>query len=218
MSEPGTPVEPTPGAVPPRRDLSVRITLVLVTLVLVALAVLFAVSVLPRWWAHRVGAVVDGTFSAGIFAGLTCGVVFTAIPLLMLRRVVARHASVVTRVVWLVLAALFAAPNLTTLAIVIGTGNAAHAAERTFDVEAPGFRGATAVGAVIGVVFVVLLWILLAGRRRGRRRLRETEAELQELRLQAQRRDAEASSGRRAANGDGQRDAEPRDESRSDPA
>ena len=158
-----------------------KIVLVLITVVLLALAALLAVTWLPRWWAQRVGGVVDGAISTGVFAGLTCGVVFTAIPLLLLRRVFAWHRGGVTsRVVWLLLAAVVAAPNLTTLAIVLGNGNAAHAAERTLDVEAPAFRTSTAVGAGIGVAAVLLWWMLLAGGRRRRRQLEQLKAEVRD--------------------------------------
>jgi glucan phosphoethanolaminetransferase (alkaline phosphatase superfamily) len=135
-----------------------------------------AVSFLPRWWAQRVGQVSDGSFTAGVFSGLTCGVVFTAVPLLLLRPVVRRRARWGTRLTFLVLAALAAVPNLTTLGIVLGSGNAAHAGERIMDVDAPGFRGATLVGAVVGAAAVVVLWVLLWSRRRRRlevARLRE---------------------------------------------
>lgn len=158
--------------------------LVLVTIVLLALAGLLAVTWMPSWWAHRVGDVADGKWTSGTFAGLTCGFVFTAIPLLMLRRVFARHGGIAGRLVWLLLAVLFAAPNLITLGIVLGNGNSAHAAERTFDVEAPGFRNATTIGAAVAVVFVVMLWALLASRRRRARQLRERDAELKSLRQQ----------------------------------
>jgi hypothetical protein len=177
--QPGEPAGTDEPAGRADRNWGTKIVLVLITLVMLALAGLLAVTWLPRWWAHRVGAVVDGTISAGVFAGLTCGVVFTALPLLMLRRVFGRHGSVASRVVWLVAALLVAGPNLTTLAIVLGNGNAAHAAERTLDVEAPAFRGATLVGAVIGAVLAIAWWGLLAGRRRRRRRVAELEAELE---------------------------------------
>ncbi|MBK7621222.1 MAG: permease [Kineosporiaceae bacterium] len=179
------PTTPQPTVVVQReRDWSTRIVLVLVTVVLLALAGLLAVTWLPSWWAHRVGDVADGTMSSATFAGLTCGFVFTAIPLLLLRRVFARHGGLGLRMVWLMLAVVFAAPNLITLGIVLGNGNSAHAAERTFDVEAPGFRNATAIGAAVAVVFVVMLWALLASRRRRSRQLHERDAELKALRQQ----------------------------------
>ncbi len=158
-----------------------RITLVAITVALLALAVLLAVTWLPRWWAQRVGDVVDGRISTGVFAGLVCGVLFTALPLLLLRRVFAWHAgSLTSRVVWLLLAAVLAAPNLTTLGIVLGNGNAAHAGERIFDVDAPAFRTASLVGAVVGALVAVLWWVLMATRRRNKRRIAELEARVRE--------------------------------------
>ncbi len=182
------------------RNWGTKIVLVLITIVLLALAGLLAVTWLPRWWAHRVGAVVDGTISTGVFAGLTCGVVFTAIPLLLLRRVFAwRGVAVASRVVWLILAAIFAAPNLTTLAIVLGNGNTAHAAERTLDVDAPAFRTSTAVGAVIGAGLVLLWWSLLAGRRRRRGQLEQLKAEVRVRESELRARDLESQRAARAA-------------------
>lgn len=161
------------------RNWGTRIVLVLVTVVLLALAGLLAVTWLPRWWAQRVGGVVDGSIGNGVFAGLTCGVVFTAVPLLFLRRVFAWHGGGVgSRVVWLVLALVVAAPNLTTLGIVLGNGNAAHAGERTLDVEAPAFRTATAVGAGLGALLVAAWWLLLAGRHRRDRQVDRLQAQV----------------------------------------
>jgi uncharacterized membrane protein len=162
---------------------STRLILGFVLVVVLVAGWFIATAFLPRWWAQRVGQVADGSFTAGIFAGLTCGVVFTAGPLLVLRLVVRRHARWVWRLVWLVLAALIAVPNLTTLGIVLGTGSAAHAGERTLDVNAPGFRGASLVGAVIGAIAVIVLWVALFSRRRKGR-------ELQRLRTELRHRDA----------------------------
>ena len=67
------------------------------------------------------------------------------------------------------LALLFALPNLMTLSIVLGGNSAAHAGQRIMDVEAPGFRGASLVGAIIAVlVFVGVVVLTMQYRRRGR--------------------------------------------------
>lgn len=175
-----------------RKDsLSTKIVLILVAVVLIVLAALLAVYFVPRWWAHRIGDVSDGHFTSATFAGLTCGFVFTAVPLLMLRRVVARHGSMGARVIWLILAALVAAPNLTTLGIVLGNGNGAHAARRTLDVQAPGFRWATLYGAVLAAAFVVMIWTLLAGRHRRKAQLVAKDAELARLRDEVSHRPAD---------------------------
>ena len=73
------------------------------------------------------------------------------------------------RDVAVILAVVTAIPNLLTLTIVLGTSNAAHAGERTLDTSAPGFRGATALGAIIAVVLVALLVFVVVRRSRRRR-------------------------------------------------
>ena len=65
----------------------------------------------------------------------------------------------------LALAVLLAIPNLMTLGIVLGTGNAAHAGDRILDVEAPAFRGATLVGALIALGMVGFVGYLVVSRR-----------------------------------------------------
>ena len=150
----------------------------LVVLVLGAVGFFVATAFLPRWWAQRIGDFSDGGLVAGSVAGTVCGFVFTALPLLFLRGVVRRHAHAGVRLTLLVVAALLAVPNLITLGIVLGAGNGAHAGQRIMDVRAPGFRGATLVGAIAGVAFVVALWGLLAGRRRRKRQLATLKAEL----------------------------------------
>ena len=67
------------------------------------------------------------------------------------------------------LALLFALPNLMTLSVVFGGSSAAHAGERIMDVKAPGFRGASLVGAIIAaLVFVGVVVLTIQYRRRGR--------------------------------------------------
>jgi MFS family permease len=157
-------------------SLRAKIILVLVTAALLALAGLLAVVWLPRWWAQRVGDVVDGRMSTGIVAGILCGLVFTLIPLLLLRRVFTRRGSLGSRVAWLVSATVLAAPNLTTLGIVLGDGDAAHAGQRILDVEAPAFRTASAIGAVVAAVLAVMWWALMASRRRHKRQIAQLQA------------------------------------------
>jgi hypothetical protein len=63
---------------------------------------------------------------------------------------------------------LIALPNLLTLGIVAGSGDGAHAGERILDVDGPGFRTATAMGATAAVL--VLLALVVLGVMRGRDR------------------------------------------------
>ncbi len=160
--------------------------LALIGLLLALVAVYFALSAfIPRWWAQRIADMSGhGSFSKGIGSGLTLGVLCTGIPLLLAmaafllwrRRGGKFFAGVLT-----LLAVIIAVPNLMTLTIVFGTSNSAHAGERVLDVEAPGFRGATAIGAVIAllIVLVVVFFVMRKWRRRvkaEKQQARETAA------------------------------------------
>jgi hypothetical protein len=139
----------------------------LVAVAAVVLLVVLASAFLPRWWSHRVGDRVDESMTKGILLGLFLGFVFTFIPLLVAWVSVRRIRSLRGRIVGVLVAAVLASPNLLTLSIVVGTGNAAHAGDRTLDVEAPGFRGAALVGALAAAALVAWpLWALRARRRR----------------------------------------------------
>jgi hypothetical protein len=144
----------------------------------IVLAVLAGSAFLPRWWSHRIADQAQGNFTAGISLGLFYGFVFTLLPLLVLRFAFRRRRSFRTWGIWVIVALVLALPNLVTLGIVLGTGNAAHAGERTLDVEAPGFRTSTLAGALLAVAGVLGLEYLLAGRRRSARRLASLEEEL----------------------------------------
>jgi MFS family permease len=166
-----------------------KVLLAIVGAVLVVLAWLLAASVIPRWWAQRVGSLVDGRMTIGSFAGVVSGAAFTFLPLLALwagfrfrkgwRRVLA----------WVLIAVVIGLPNLFLLGIVFGSGNAAHAGERILDVEGPGFRGASLVGAILGgTAFFALLYLVLSRKARGRRaaslqgQLRDRERQLGDVR------------------------------------
>ena len=127
---------------------------------------------LPRWWAERIGELSDRGFARGITWGLLFGGLCTLVPLLqVLLAVLFRHkrgGRVIAGIATL-LALLFALPNLMTLSVVLGGNSAAHAGQRIMDVEAPGFRGASLVGAIIAaLVFVGVVVLTIQYRRRGR--------------------------------------------------
>lgn len=170
-----------PPATPdrPRANWGRRAVAVLVVVVAVLLLTLLAAAVVPRWWAHRVGDQADGSMTAGIGLGVFYGLVFTALPLGLLWLTLRRRRS---RKIWLfgaIGAVVLALPNLMTLSIVIGSGNASHAGERILDVEAPSFRGATLVGAVLGALVVAFVVYQQAQRRRIRRKATRLEDQLQ---------------------------------------
>ncbi len=160
------------------RDVNWGRRIVIGGIVLLVAVVLFFVGAafLPRWWSHRIGDQVGGSTASGIGLGLFYGSVFTFIPLLALWFAFRKRRP---WKVWLLMLAgviVLATPNLLTLGIVLGTGNAAHAGERTLDVEGPYFRASSLTGAIAAaVVFAVLLYVFYS-RRRGKR----TEARLRE--------------------------------------
>jgi ABC-type Fe3+ transport system permease subunit len=158
------------------RWLSWRAWLIGVLALAAALAITYFLLAMfvPRWWAQRVADMSGhGSFAKGITAGLLLGLVCTAVPLLLLlfavltwRRRAGRFFAGAAAVV----AVIFAAPNLMTLTIVLGGSNAAHAGERVLDVDAPGFRGATLIGAIVaGVISLIVAFVAVRLRRRCRR-------------------------------------------------
>lgn len=153
-----------------------RVILVLVGLIGLLLLGLLAVAVVPRWWAQRVGEMADGRLLVGSMMGLVTGLVFTAAPVIFLG-VAARHLRSIGRAVTaLVVGLLLALPNLVTLAIVLGAGSAAHAGQRILDVNGPGFRGGSLLGAILGALFGGWIGYLMWSRRRRGRRLDERAA------------------------------------------
>lgn len=168
----------------PHRDIPWRRYLVLGIIVLVLAVVLFIfmTSFLPRWWAQKVGQQTNATFGGGVGWGLFYGFVFTLFPLMVAGLAfVRRWKSVIARVVFIVVGVLLAAPNLITLGIVVGTGSAAHGAERVLDVNAPWFRGSTLIGALVAVVVAALLWVLSIIRHRRVTELKALRAEREAL-------------------------------------
>ena len=148
--------------------------------VIVALigAWLLGAAFLPRWWAHRIGGQANGSFAGGILVGIFYGFVFTALPLATLGMAFGKRRPWKARAWMSGAAVLLALPNLLTLGIVIGNGNAAHAGQRTLDVDAPGFRGASLGGAIAALVAVALWEYLRYSRKRARDQVRHLRAEL----------------------------------------
>jgi hypothetical protein len=133
-----------------------RIVLGLAALAVLAFTYFLGVTLLPRWWAHWIGDRVDGGIVGGWFLGLTIGLLFTLLPLVIARQVV-RPVGLRTRIALVVTGLVVAFPNLLTLVIVLGSGNGAHAGERILDVEGPGFRAGSAVGAILAVVLMLVV-------------------------------------------------------------
>ena len=144
------------------------------------LAGFLGAAFVPRWWAHAIGDQVNGGIATGIIVGLFYGFLFTGLPLLVLWRTFRKRRPWKVWTFGLLLAIGLALPNLFTLGIVLGTGNAAHAGERTLDVEAPGFRGGSLAGAIVAVLSVALLEYILISGRLHRRRFHRLEQQVRE--------------------------------------
>lgn len=159
-----------------------RIVLAIVIVGVAYIVYLMSAAFFPRWWAQRVADQVNGSVTRGTTWGLFYGFVFTAVPLLLLVQVRRGFFNWTWRGIVAVVAIALAAPNWLTLSVVAGNSNAAHAGERIFDVDAPGFRAATLIGVVVGV-FLVIVFTVLSARLKGRRNeVKRLKGERDELR------------------------------------
>jgi hypothetical protein len=157
----------------------VRFGLLVFLAFLALLAGLLAVTIVPREWAQYLGDRIDGKMTVGTLYGLGFGFFCTLIPLIIARQAL-RGFKLGLRLFILLVAAVLALPNLLTLGIVLGSGKGAHAGERILDVDGPGFRTASASGAVVaGLVFLMLTWwgLLRWNDKRKIRKLRSLQAE-----------------------------------------
>ncbi len=157
-----------------------RAVLVLVLIALAYVAYAVSAAFFPRWWAQRVADQVNGELTAGTLWGLFYGFVFTFVPLLLLAQMRRRFLSWTWRFIVLAVAVLLAVPNWLTLAVVAGNSKAAHAGERIFDVDAPGFRAATAFGAIGGAVVALVLVAASMRLSRRRRQVKDLKGQLSE--------------------------------------
>lgn len=152
--------------------------LTVIVLLAVGIVALFAGGAfLPRWWSHRIADQAGGSFSSGIGLGLFYGFTFTLLALGLLWFGLHRVSSWKGRLLVVAAALLVASPNLLTLGIVLGSGGAAHAAERTLDVDAPGFRASSLAGALAGATALLAAGMLLRSRRRAKDEARALRAE-----------------------------------------
>ena len=157
--------------------------IVLAIVLLAAAYVGFRVSAVffPRWWAHRVGDQVDDRLWKGTLWGLFYGFVFTFVPLLMLFQIRRRFFNWTWRIVVAIIALLLAAPNWLTLSVVAGDSKAAHAGERIFDVEAPGFRAGTLGGVIAGALLALIITVTGMQLKRRKNEVKRLRGERDEL-------------------------------------
>ncbi|WP_068161917.1 hypothetical protein [Rhodococcus phenolicus] len=155
-----------------------------VLLGLLALVVLYFVlaAFVPRWWAQRIAGLADGGMARGTLWGLVFGFLCTFVPLALLSwvwRVRGWRYHRGLQIALAIVALVVAVPNLMTLSIVLGGGNAAHAGERILDVDGPGFRGASLVGAVLGALVFVIVTVVSMRHRKRSADLRRARGELE---------------------------------------
>lgn len=143
------------------RDLVGVLTKAGISLLVIVLLGIFLAALLPRWWAQQIGQLIDGRITYGSMFGILVGFVCTIIPLLLV--FFAFRARRRGWLLWTLLAGalITAFPNLMTLWIAWGAGSSAHAGQRILDVDGPGFRGGSVVGAVLGaLLFALAAWAL----------------------------------------------------------
>jgi len=159
-----------------------RLVLAIVVVGVAYIVYLMSAAFFPRWWAQRIADQVDGSVTRGTTWGLFYGFVFTAVPLLILVQVRRGFFSWMWRGIVALVAIALAAPNWLTLSVVAGNSNAAHAGERIFDVDAPGFRAATLIGVVVGAVLVVVITAASIRLKRRKDEVKRLRGERDELR------------------------------------
>ena len=164
----------TPAADHP--NWSRRLLIGAIVIVAIALFAFLAAVFVPRWWSHLVGRQIDGSMTVGVALGLFYGFVFTLLPLLVGRWGFHKRRPWKTWAGFAVATVIVAAPNLLTLGIVLGSNKAAHAGQRTLDVDAPGFRASSLTGAIIAVIALIVAWYLLFSHRRTQGKLARLRA------------------------------------------
>ncbi|MFV0258103.1 MAG: permease [Acidimicrobiales bacterium] len=137
----------------------------IVALVLLVVGII-AAALIPRWWAQRVGDAVGGSIATGSLAGILLGFVCTAVPLVILAIGLRRRRHILW---FLIGAVVIAMPNLATAWVAFGAGSGAKAGRSILDVNGPGFRGGSLVGALFGLASFGGIEYLLWSRRRAQR-------------------------------------------------
>ena len=160
------PVDPEVAAAQAQARKRRKIVFAITAVILLVLGYFILAAFLPRWWGRQVGIWCGDSFTKGLLYGLAFGLVCTFVPLIIASTVFFRRLNHQIRVAILALAVLVAAPNLLTLSIATGTGGGAHAGDRYMSINAPFFRGATLIGAIVAaLLFLLTLWQYNAGRR-----------------------------------------------------
>lgn len=142
-----------------------------VAAVVVIVGFLILKRFLPQWWGVGISHRVDGSFGRGCTYGLVFGLggvalalIFGLVAILSFRRGTRNIPSLVCAV----LAFAVLIPNLLTLAVVTGSSSAERAGQAALDYNGAGFRGATLVGAILGVAIGLIIDFYILRTRRSR--------------------------------------------------
>ncbi|MFT4086030.1 MAG: hypothetical protein QM658_02570 [Gordonia sp. (in: high G+C Gram-positive bacteria)] len=145
-----------------------------VLLVLVVITYWILQRFLPQWWGVGMAHRINGSFSSGTSFGLLFGIIGVALPLILLMFAVFVYRKGPRHIYSIVLALIALAltvPNLLTLAVVASDGSGARAGEAALDYNGAGFRGATLIGAIIGLLIGLAVDFYVIGRRREKRKI-----------------------------------------------
>ena len=157
------PVDPRVAAAQAQVRTRRRVILIVIAVAVVIVGYFVGAAFLPRWWAREIGGWTRDSFTRGLLYGLAFGTVFTLVPLAVAATAFHRRLNQRVRALIVLLAIVFAIPNLLTLGISAGSGGGAHAGNRILDDRAPFFQGATLIGAIVAVViFALALWLARA--------------------------------------------------------
>ncbi|WP_024820443.1 hypothetical protein [Arthrobacter sp. 31Y] len=161
-----------------KRNVGVKIILILVA-ALVAVAAYFILgAILPRWWSDVIAGQIRRDLGASVLVGMFYGFVFTFIPLLVAWQATRKSVSWPWKIAIVLVAVAIATPNLLTAGIAFGSTESAHAGQRTLSVDAGFFTTWTAISAVAAVLIfmaVTILWALWRRRGKQMKVLRQAE-------------------------------------------
>jgi hypothetical protein len=157
------------------------LVLVLVLVAVGYLAYGAAVAFFPRWWAQQVGLRTGGSRTQAIAYGFGVGSIFTFVPLVVFAQIRRRFFNWTWRLIVALIAVAVALPNWLTVAVAVGTSQAAADGRAILTTEAPGFRNGSAAGAIAGLI--VGLMLVGTSMRLGhqRRKVRELKGKVSEL-------------------------------------
>lgn len=145
---------------------------VVISAVVIIIIGLIAAAIVPRWWSQQLGELIDGSLTTGSAIGVILGFVCTLVPLMLLAWGFSRHETKGGNIlVFAVPALLIALPNLATAWVTFGGGSGADAGRQVLNVNGPGLRGGTLVGALVALVVFVWSQYILISRRKAKQRL-----------------------------------------------